>query len=121
MVKDPYKKQDLGTSLRRGSNFFWNRRIELLTGMLMLVGIILSFFYIHIGGLLVGLAVGICFFSEIRAFILISRDRYAEHGLFKVLMMIGTFIYFLIAIPTFIIFVAVGFAAVYLIRSTLVK
>lgn len=102
--------------LRKGADFFWNRRIEFISGALMLAGIILSFFYIHIGGALVGLAFGICFFNEIYTYFVQLRDLYTEQGLFKTIMSIATVLYFLISIPAFILAAAIGFAAMYLIR-----
>lgn len=105
--------------LNRGYNYFWNRRIEFLTGPLMLIGIILSFFYMHLGGVLVGLAFGICFFEEIQNYFIQLRERYSSKGLFKTLMLIGVALYFLLSIPTFIIFAIIGFAVIYLIRRTM--
>jgi len=106
---------------RRGTKFFWQKRIEFLSGALMLIGIILSFFYTHIGGAFVGLAVGICFFEEIHGYFLRLRDSYSEQSLFKTVMSIGTILYFLIVIPAFIIATAIGFGAIYLIRLSLKK
>jgi hypothetical protein len=106
---------------QKGGNFFWNRQIEFASGALMLVGIILSFFYVHIGGALVGLAFGMCFFEEIRSYFFQLGEFYIEQGLFKTLMLIATILYFLITIPAFIIATAIGFGVIYLIRWSLQK
>ena len=44
------------------------------------------------------------------------RDFYVEKGIFKSLMLIGVVVYFLIAIPAFLIAYAIGFVLIYLIR-----
>lgn len=105
----------------RYQKFLWDFRLEILAGALMLIGIILSFFYTHIGGSLVGLGAGICFFEELRIYLTTLRDFYTERGLFKTLMFIGVIIYFLIAIPAFIIAAAIAFGGMYLIRHFLEK
>lgn len=97
-------------------DFLWDFRIEIFSGALVLAGIILAFFYIHIGGMLVGLGVGICFFEEIYSYFLQLRNLYTQQGLFKTLIFIGTILYFLISIPAFIIATGVGFGAMFLIR-----
>jgi hypothetical protein len=109
------------SDLERRFNFFWNRRMEILSGLLMLVGLILCFFYPHIGGALVGLAVGICFFIEIQTFVFQFLDIYSEQGIFKTLMILATILYFLIAVPAFIIATAIGFGAIFVIRLSLKK
>ena len=109
------------SDLKKGANFLWDRRIEILSGLLMLVGIILSFFYLHIGGALVGLAFGICFFDEMRTYFFQLRELYIEQGIFKTLMLIAVVLYFLISIPAFIVAVAVGFGAMYLILFSFKK
>jgi hypothetical protein len=100
----------------RGFPFFSNRGIELLCGCLMILGIILAFFYRHLGGLLVGLSFGIYFFRDILRNFLYAKEVYTEHGLVTTLMLIGTIIYFLITLPAFIIFTLIGFGIVYFIR-----
>lgn len=102
--------------LNSSLNFLRNEWIELLSGCLMFIGIILTFFYEHLGGMLVGLAFGICFYQEIRDYLFYAKGLYSEHGLFKTLMWIGTILYFLIAIPAFIISALIGFGIVFLIR-----
>lgn len=87
----------------------------------MLAGIILTIFYPHIGGTLVGLGFGICFFDEIyQAFVQLG-DFYAEQGLFKTLMWVIALLYFLISIPAFIIAAFIGFGIIYLIRRSIKK
>lgn len=114
-MDDYIKKVKEDKGIRKKCDFFWNRRIEIFSGALVLVGIVLAFFYIHIGGFLVGLGFGICFFEDIKEYFTRLRDFYTEKGLFKTLILVGTILYFLIAIPVFIIAAAIGFAAMYLI------
>lgn len=109
--KDLYQKK-----LGGGFHFLWEYRIEILAGLLMIVGIILTFTgFFHSGGGLVGLGVGLCFYKEIHGYFVQLKDIYVEQGIFKTLMLIGMVIYFLITIPAFIIGVAIGFGAMYLI------
>ena len=107
--------------LKKGTSFFWDKRLFFLSGALMFIGLILSVFYLQIGGLFIGLAVGICFFDEIYTYFMELRDRYSEHGMFKTLMAIALVIYFLIAVPVFILATAIGFGLIYLIRVTFKK
>lgn len=93
----------------------WEYRIEIFSGLLLIAGIILAFFYIHIGGVLVGLGVGLCFFEEMHSYFVQLRDFFLEHGIFKSLILIATIIYLLIAVPTFVLAAAVGYAAMYLV------
>lgn len=97
-------------------NWLWERRFLLFAGALMFLGIVFSFYYIHIGGFLVGLAVGLAFFDEIRIYVAELRELYLTHSLFKTLMLIGIAIYFLIAVPLFIFGAAIGFSVKYLIH-----
>lgn len=115
------KKLAADERFRKSTDFVVDRRVEFVSGALMLVGIILSFFYIHMGGILVGLAFGLCFFEELLAYFLQFGGRYSEQGLFKTLMSIGTVIFFLFAIPTFILAAAVGFGIMYFLRVFLKK
>ena len=102
--------------IKQGTNFLWDHRIEIFSGALVLVGIVLAFFYIRIGGILVGLGFGIGFFEDIKDYFTQLRNFYSEQGLFKTLLLIATVVYFLIALPGFIIAAAVGFAVIFLIR-----
>ena len=118
--KNP-KKSEERERYKQGADYFLDHRVEFFSGALVLIGIILSFFYIHLGGMLVGLGFGICFFEEIYAYFLQVKGYYTEQGLFKTLIWIGTLLYFLIAIPAFIISVAIGFGVMYLIRHSFKK
>jgi len=106
---------------KKGGGLIWDYRIEIFSGALVLVGLILAFFYIHIGGALVGLGFGICFFEEMHNYFIQLRDIYTEHGVFKSLILIGTVIYFLIAVPIFVITSAVGYGAMYIINWLMKK
>ena len=101
--------------VKKGVNFLWDRRMEFFSGALMLVGIVLAFFYTHIGGGLVGLGFGICFCDEIRAYFVRLRDLFTEHSLFKTVMLVGTIVYFLIVIRAFVIAAAIGFGVMCLV------
>jgi len=112
---DYIKKVKEDEGIKKKLDFFWGSRMEMFSGALILIGIVLAFFYIHIGGALVGLGFGICFFEDIKEYFTRLRDFYTEQGLFKTLLFVGAILYFLIAIPFFIIAVAIGFGAMYLI------
>jgi len=117
MADEPEKKRSFFRKIKEdGGVLLWDFRIEIFSGILLLVGLILAFFYIHMGGALVGLGFGICFFEEMHNYFIQLRDIYTEHGIFKTLILIGTIIYFLIAIPIFVIASAVGYGAMYIIH-----
>lgn len=94
----------------------WLRPLEALCGICVVLGIILGFFYVYIGGALVGLAAGLCFFKEIHTYIITLREYLTEEGIFKTLMFIGVALYLLLAIPSFIVAFAIGFGAITLLR-----
>ncbi len=102
MTEDPVKK-------------IWNYRIEIFSGCLLLIGLILSFFYIHVGEALVGLGVGLCFYEEMHNYFVQVRELYVAHGLFKTLVLIGLIVFLLITIPLFVVAIAVGYGAMYLV------
>lgn len=106
---------------KKGADFFKEQRLNVLTGALMLVGLILAFFYVQIGGLLVGLAVGLCFFKQLYNYFFSLEDRFTHRGLFMSLMSIGVVLYLLITVPAFVLATAVGFGIMYLVRITLKK
>ncbi len=106
---------------KKGADFFKEQRLNILTGALMLVGLILSFFYVQIGGLLVGLAVGLCFFKQIYNYFFSLEDRFTHRGLFMTLMSIGVVLYLLITIPAFVLATAISFGIMYLLRIKLKK
>jgi hypothetical protein len=89
---------------------FWTFKTELLAGILMLVGIVLSFFYPRIGGVFIGFAGGLCFYKEIYRYFSFLTHYYPREGLFKTLMMIALAVYLLFMLPTFIIALVIGFA-----------
>ncbi|MFZ0565750.1 MAG: hypothetical protein WAM28_06160 [Chlamydiales bacterium] len=115
-VNEYTKKMKKGMDLDNKANYFWNIRFEVISGVLVLLGIILAFFYRRVGGVLVGVGFGICFFEELLNYFTSLRDFYSEKGLFKTLILIGVVVYFLIVLPSFIIAAAIGFAAMYLLR-----
>lgn len=90
--------------------------IEFVTGALMILGIIFAFFFMIVGGILVGLAAGFCFYDEIQNYFVQLRDYYSERGLFKTLMVIGVALYLLIIAPAFLISLAAGFGVMTLIN-----
>lgn len=111
--KGPFQQK-----MGKGFHFLWRHRIELLSGALMLVGIILTFsFFPNIGGALVGLGFGLCFYKEIHGYFVQLREIYVEQGVFKTLMLIGTVVFLLITVPAFIIATAIGYGAMYLIQK----
>ncbi len=113
MGDNPNKAPDFWNGLKET---IWEWRVEIFAGVLLLVGLVLSFFYFRIGGALVGLGFGICFFEEMHQYFIQLRDIYIEHGVFRSVMLVGVVVYFLIAVPSFIVAAAVGYGAMYLIR-----
>lgn len=111
--KEPFKER-----LRPSFNYAGKHGLDIAAGAFMLIGIILSFFYIHLGGVLVGLGFGIGFYEEIRNFFIQARGFYAEEGVFKTVLLIGLVVYFLISIPAFVIGTVIGFGAIYLLRRS---
>lgn len=114
--KNFYQKFTKDDRVQKGKQIFFLYHTEFLSGALMLVGIILAFFYLHVGAMLVGLAFGICFFNEIQDYFVQLRDLYIAQGLFKTVMLIGTVLYLLLSIPSFVIAAFIGFGAIYLLR-----
>src|SRR6185503_12924051 len=102
--------------LNKTVNWLWDHRLALFVGALMFLGLIFSFYYVHIGGFLVGLSLGLAFFEEIQGYILKLRHLYPANGLFKTLMLIGGALYLLVAVPIFLIAVVIGCAIRYLIK-----
>lgn len=93
----------------------WNQkifayRLEIISGLLLLIGLILALFYPFTGGALVGLGFGLYFFPEMRGYLLRLRELYVAQGVFKTLMLIGIIVFFLLEILFFIIGVAIGYA-----------
>lgn len=127
-IKDGEKggvKEKLGSAIdkikndeqiHKGVNWLWEHRFMLFVGALMLLGIIFSFYYIHIGGFLVGLALGLAFFKKIQSAVVEVRALYLGGGLFKVLMLIGGILYLLIALPVFVIGIVLGFVGRYVMH-----
>ncbi|MCH9625198.1 MAG: hypothetical protein S4CHLAM123_03680 [Chlamydiales bacterium] len=98
-------------------NFFWDNRLEIFSGALILSGLILAFFYLQIGGSLVGLGFGMCFYDEVHTYFLQLRDYAQDKGLFKTLVWIGVVLYFLIGIPAFVIAALIGYGALFFIKK----
>lgn len=102
---------------RERLNYLWEFRIEILSGILMLLGIILAFFFVHIGGALIGLAAGICFYKEIVRFFIALRHYYPREGIFKTVMVIAIGIFLILTLPAFIIALLIGFTVMMLISK----
>lgn len=79
------------------------RSIEFIAAALMLLGIILAFFYLQIGGALVGFGFGLYFFEEIRNYFLKAKGAYSTEGLFRTLMLLGMLLYLLLAATAFVL------------------
>jgi hypothetical protein len=102
--------------LNRGTHFIGDHATEIVSGVCVFLGLILIFFYIHWGAALVGLGIGICFSQEICRTIARTGVYYNEMGLFRTLLLIATMLFFLIALPTFVIALGLGCGAMYFIR-----
>lgn len=117
MTIDPEKGPEPEKS--RNLSYFKIHGFNILSGLLMIVGLVFSFFYIHVGGALVGLAVGISFYDELQRYFFHARDYATMEGLFKTLMLVGLLLYLLLAATAFVIAVVIGFvvmAVIHLIR-----
>jgi hypothetical protein len=93
-------------------NFFGYMRhhgLAILCALLMIAGLITSFFFVQIGGILVGLALGLSFFEELFRYFLHMRDFHTAKGLFKTLMMLGGAIYLVLGVPLFLLALLAGF------------
>lgn len=90
--------------------------IHYIAAILMVLGLIIAFFKVGTGGFLVGIAVGITFSKELYSYFFVN-PVYAveEQGLFKILMLIGALLYFLIAATFFVIGLLIGFGILALI------
>ena len=98
--------------------FAWDHALEIISAAAVLIGIVLTFFYIHVGAALVGLGIGLCFYQEICSILAHAGGYYTNLGLLKTLILIGMLLFFLIAIPSFIIILALVCAIMFLIRWT---
>lgn len=92
------------------------KSLEIVTGTLMILGIILSFLYIQMGGFLVGLAFGLFFSEEIQNYFLKAPGYYSLAGLFKSLMILGVILYLLISAWAFLIATVLGFVIMTLLH-----
>lgn len=122
-LKEAMLKLEVGMTLDPGSSrqqkyfhYFKLHGLNLVSGILMVVGIILSFFYIHVGGALVGLAVGMSFYDELQRYFFHARDYATIEGLFKTLMLVGLLLYLLLAATSFVIATVIGFVVMSLIH-----
>lgn len=102
--------------VREASEFISNRWVEFGSAALMILGIIFTFFYHHFGSVLVGLAVGMCFYDGISSYFAHLGERYTAQGLFKTLMVIGTVLFLLLIAPGFLIAAAAAYGIVALVR-----
>jgi hypothetical protein len=93
---------------RNAFKFVLSHLVETVSSVLMLLGIILSFFYLLLGGFFVGLSIGIGLFDEITFYFFPFRKYLSDINLYKILMLIGLTLFFLIAISTFLIGVGMG-------------
>lgn len=105
-------KQD--KDVNRGINWLWSNRFILFCIILMFIGVIISFFHVHVGGILVGLAFGMSFYEEIRNYFFRIKGFYFLQGLYKTLLALGVTIYLLWALPAFLIATALGFFIIFL-------
>ena len=92
-----------------GMDQFLFHRLEIIFGFLMLAGVVLSFFFIHLGGAFVGLSLGLCFYRKILSWLSAVSDLYNTEGLFKTIMILSGILYLLISVPVFLVSSIVGF------------
>ncbi len=101
----------------KGVDYISSNPLEILYLVILILGIILSFFSLLLGAFLVGLAVGLTFWGEIHRYFSNFRSNYSLLGVFKTLILGGFALFLLIVLPSFIIGVAVGYGIVSLIHS----
>lgn len=97
-------------------NYFKHHGFGIIAGVLMILGIVLAFFYLQIGGALVGLAVGISFYDELQKYFLHAREYATVEGLFKTLMLVGLLLYLLLAATAFVIAGVIAFVVMSVIH-----
>jgi hypothetical protein len=111
MAEDPRKKKR-----ERIWEPAWRHRIEIFASILLIAGLVLSFYYFRLGGALVGMGFGVCFYEEMHNYFIQLRDLFIDQSVFKTVVLVGTIIFFLIAIPIFIVASAIGYGAMYLVN-----
>lgn len=97
-------------------NFVRNYWLEIISALFMLAGIIAAFFIFALSALLVGIALGMGFYDEIRIYFLQLKTHFTRLGLYKALMLIGLALFFLLVIPPFLIGCALGYGIFALVR-----
>lgn len=95
------------------------KRVELVCGLFMLMGIVFCFFLAPLGAALVGFSIGVGFFSNILKRLLKFRMQLSESDIFPTLMGIGFVIFLFLVIPPFIVALAGGFAAMWILKQLL--
>ena len=97
-------------------DFFYRHWVHLIAGVFMVLGIILSFFYLNFGGALVGLATGMGFFDELQRYFFHAREYAIAEGLFKTLLLVGLLLFLLLAATAFVIAVVIAFVIMSMIH-----
>lgn len=87
----------------------WSLRIEILSGLFVLLGVILSLFYTEVSSGLVGLGCGACFFGELNRYFSGLKGVSSANDIFKTLMLLGLVIFLLVQLPFFVIALGVGY------------
>lgn len=116
-MTDP-EQEDLEKKGKSYSVVLLNRSFQWVIAILMLVGLIASFFYIHLGSVLVGLSVGMTFHDSVQAYCIQLKDYYTKSGLFKTLIFIGLILFLLLAAPAFVLSAAIGYGVITLYNVT---
>jgi hypothetical protein len=92
-------------------NFFsYLRRhaLSIVCGFLMILGLIIAFFFVQLGGILVGLSLGLVFFEESVRFFTHIRKLNPNRKTFTILMILGKMLYLLFSIPLFLLATLLG-------------
>lgn len=120
--RDPDEKSFLHELRKHPAlNVLWRRRLEWIAALFLLIGLLISFFHLSLGGLFVGVAAGLTFYGRLEHFCLHFRAHYLAYGLFKTVVFFGLILYFLITIPLFVIGMALSFGILALVRMAYKK
>lgn len=106
-----FKKVKNDDRTKKGLRYVWQYRQQCFLGFLVFFGILLSFFFIHLGGGLIGISAGLCFHKEIRQVFLGLRAYCQASGIFKTALLITLGIYLFLALPAFLFSLLIGFGA----------
>lgn len=99
-ISDSFKNFTDNDTVQEVVNYAKSNQRDTLSYVVMVGGIIISFFRPWIGGALIGLIIGLYFADEIVNFLLNFRAFIDEKGLVKALILVGALIALFVIAPT---------------------